>query len=51
VVCDSMNDKGDNYDGNTNDIHCVRHSERGVRCRGRDARTETAEDEEDKNKK
>jgi hypothetical protein len=35
VVCDCMNDEGDNYHGNTNDIQCVRHSERDVRRGGR----------------
>jgi ubiquitin len=31
VVCDCVNDEGDNCDGNPNDVHCVRHSERDVR--------------------
>jgi hypothetical protein len=31
VVCDCVNDEGDNYYGNPNNIHCVRHSERDVR--------------------
>jgi ubiquitin len=31
VVCDGLNDEGDNHYGNPNDIHCVRHSERNVR--------------------
>jgi hypothetical protein len=31
VVCDCVNDEGDNCYGNPNDVHCVRHSERDVR--------------------
>jgi hypothetical protein len=31
VVCDCVNDEGDNYHGNTNDIDWVRHSVRDVR--------------------